>query len=129
LLQLGAGLLISAGLFLLAPLLVLTLFGAQYADSIPLLRLFALIPVLRGATSGLAAILIAMRRQPERTVVQIMTAIISVVGALLVIDRFGLLGVAWVFVATEAINLAGHAYLVAGGRLLRSRTATKEATT
>jgi O-antigen/teichoic acid export membrane protein len=129
LLQVGAGLAVSISLFLLTPLLVPSLFGAEYADSIPLLQLLSIIPALRSITVGLAAVLMAAQRQPERTVVQVVAAIFNVGANLLIIEQHGLQGVVWVFIITEVLIVLGHVYLVAGGHLQWRERNQKEATT
>lgn len=118
-LQIASGVAVAIVLYIATPFLVLGLFGDAYAESIPLLQLLSVIPAIRAVTVGLAAVLMAVQRQPERTVVQMAAAVFNVVANLLVIDSFGLMGVVWVFIATEILIALGHIYLISGGRLRR----------
>jgi O-antigen/teichoic acid export membrane protein len=125
LLQVAGGVAVAIGLYVATPFLVLGLFGEAYAESIPLLQWLSVIPAIRAVTVGLAAVLMAVQRQPERTVVQMTAAVFNVAANLLVIDSFGLMGVVWVFIATEILIALGHIYLISGGRLRRAPLPTE----
>lgn len=114
-LALLAGALTAAlGLSLLASPLVLILFGAEYSQSIPALRLLAWMLVPFTINTYLTLTLVAARR--ERPVLVALTASLAALVALsfLWMPRFGLMGAGW------AIFLSEH--LQAGMLLVQYRT-------
>lgn len=112
---LGLLLIIGIGLFVTiffgARLLVLIL-GQSYSESQEILQLLSIIILFQSINYGTAAILVATNQQAKRTAVQFIAVSINVILNLLVIDRFGLIGVAYVYIITEIVLMIGYALLV-----------------
>lgn len=118
--QLGAQLVIGIGLMstvrFLAPAVVDIVFGPSYAPSAKVLVYLSLVPLLKSLNFGLAAVLVTARRQMIRTIVQVACAVLNVAGNLFLAPRYGLRGVAWVYIASEAVLLVGYGIAVAATR-------------
>ena len=114
--QVAVGLLLTAGLWLGAPLLT-WLYGPDYAPAVGILRLLAPIGLLRSLNFALAAQLIAIQRQARRGQIQVAVAAFAVVANLLVMPRYGVAGVALVFVASELLLCLGYVWLAQPRRL------------
>jgi len=104
------GFLLAAGLALSAPWLVALLYGANFAPTAPILAILALVLGLRCVTFVLAAALVAGGHQKQRLQAQFWAAATNVVANLFVAPLWGITGVAWVYVTTEAILLAGYGW-------------------
>ena len=104
------GFLLAAGLALSAPWLVALLYGATFASAAPILAILALVLGLRCVTFALAAALVAGGHQKQRLQAQFWAAATNVVANLFVARIWGITGVAWVYVTTEAILLAGYGW-------------------
>lgn len=88
------------GLVLLAGVLV-PLFGEAYAESVPLLRLLAVVVLLRCLYYLPADVLTGMGRQGLRTAIQLVVLATNVGLNLWLIPRFGIWGAAWSTLACE----------------------------
>lgn len=104
------GITLGAGLLAITPWIVLFL-GESYRASLPLLKIFSLLLVLKAITFAFAAVLVATRQQTRRVVVQALAAVLNILLNLMVVFSFGLTGVAWVYVITEAITMLGYGWL------------------
>jgi O-antigen/teichoic acid export membrane protein len=60
----------------------------------------------------MAAIMVATNQQVKRTFIQVIAAVTNIVLNLLVVFRFGINGVAFVYVITEIILLVGYTWVV-----------------
>ncbi len=105
----GIGL--TAAYFLGAPL-VTTLLGQSYKGSVEVLRILSLVLLFKCGSFALAAIMVATNQQVKRTSIQVIAAIANIVLNLLVVFRFGINGVACVYVITEIILFAGYSWFV-----------------
>jgi O-antigen/teichoic acid export membrane protein len=115
------GAVLAGALALSASWVVARLYGAQYVASGPLLAILSLVLGLRCVTFALAAAVVATGRQTRRLYVQGVAAALSVFVNLAIVNAFGVRGVAWVYVFTEAVILVGY-WLALGAarpRLLR----------
>jgi O-antigen/teichoic acid export membrane protein len=108
---LALGVMLSAGFFLAAPLMV-WLLGDSYAQSLDLLQIMSLLLFFKSGSFGMAAVLVAAGKQARRSAAQGVAASFNLVLNLLVVQRFGLPGVAWVYVFTEIILFIGYTYLI-----------------
>ena len=112
---LGVLLIIGIGLFVIiffgARFLVLIL-GQSYQDSQEILQLLSIIILFQSINYGTAAILVATNQQAKRTIIQFIAVSINVILNLLVIDSYGLTGVAYVYIITEIVLMIGYASLV-----------------
>lgn len=113
------GLAMALGVALLAPWIIPLLFGHQYDDSIPVLRvLFLSVPALY---VGFIATFVANAMHLERRAVAIFLAVLALDLGIntYVIPRHGALGAAWTMMATESTLALGLTILV--GWHLRQR--------
>lgn len=99
---LGYALLAAAVLVLAADILV-PLLGADYAESVPVLRLLAVTLVLRCVHYLPAEMLTVTGRQSVRTAAQLLVLGLNIALNLALIPRFGVWGAAWSTVACEAL--------------------------
>ncbi|MCU0507123.1 MAG: oligosaccharide flippase family protein [Anaerolineae bacterium] len=102
------GAVLAGALALSASWVVARLYGAQYVASGPLLAILSLVLGLRCVTFALAAAVVATGRQTRRLYVQGVAAALSVFVNLAIVNAFGVRGVAWVYVFTEAVILVGY---------------------
>lgn len=102
------GLLVGGGLALSAHWLVRLVFGEQYLAVGAILSILSGVVLLRCVSFALAAAITAVGWQVQRTVVQTVVAVVSVGTDILIVTRWGVMGVAWVFVATEALLMFGY---------------------
>lgn len=102
------------------PIIALT-FGPNYAASVGVLRVLSLMVALKAFSFGLGNILTAADQQSRRTAVQVAGALLNVLANLLVVRPFGVIGVAFVYVASELFLCVGYAAVI--GRILRRQRA------
>ena len=106
------GVALAAPLALLAGPLIRLLYGPEFAPAAEVLTILALVLGLHCVSFSLGAILAAVGRQGPRVAVQGVVAALNVGLNLLVIEQWGITGVAWVFVASEVILGIGYWVLV-----------------
>lgn len=104
------GVALSLAFALAAPLLVRIL-GPSYQASLDIMRIISLVLIFKSLSFGMAAIIVAANRQAQRTVVQAVAAAANILLNLLLVFRWGLPGVAVVYVITEVILLAGYTWI------------------
>jgi PST family polysaccharide transporter len=103
----------SALMFLLAPVLVELLFGDEFAESVGILRVLALLlpPVAIGGTlSGLW--LITRRMDRVSTTIAVVAGLVNVVATPVVASLSGPIGVAWTLVAIETAAAVALAVVI-----------------
>ena len=110
--QVTLGAVISVVTFLLAPYIVDLVFGEGYAESADVLRLLSPLPFIRALNFAFAAILTSCERQKDRTRVQIFAAAVNVIGNLIVIARYGILGVSVMFLLSETALWFGYSLIL-----------------
>jgi len=86
--------------------------GSSYANSQEIIQILSIILLLHSVTFGVAAILVATNQQAKRTVIQAIAVVINIGLNFLVINRWGITGVAFVYVFTEFLLLIGYSFLV-----------------
>ena len=91
---------------------LVSLLGESYRSSVPILQILSLILLFKSITYAMAGILVATGLQARRTVVQGIAVLFNATLNLIVVYRFGINGVAVVYVLTEIILLAGYFWLV-----------------
>lgn len=99
--------------------------GASFEGSSTLLTILSPILLMKGATFGAAAILVAAGWQTRRTVVQAAAALLNVALNLTIVARLGITGVAGVYVISEVLLAVGYLALV--GRWWRATTRAEAA--
>jgi len=104
------GVALTAAFAAVAPLLVRIL-GPSYQGSLGILRIISLVLLFKSLSFGMAAIIVATDQQAQRTAVQAVAALANILLNLLVVSRWGVQGVAGVYVLTEVILLAGYTWI------------------
>lgn len=113
------GALLAAGMMLVAPLFIQIAYGAAYATTTALLPPLSVVVWLHTVSFSLAAILTALNLQKQRLIPQTAAAVINIGLNLALLQPYGLIAVAWSFVASEIILVAGYwlLYRRAGAQL------------
>ena len=106
------GVVLAAPLALLAGPLVRLLYGPEFAPAAEALAILALVLGLQCLVFSLGAILAAVGRQGQRVGVQAVAAALNLGLNLLIIERWGIAGVAWVYVVSTLFLTAGYGILV-----------------
>lgn len=114
LMALGAALWIGLGL-LARPIIQLTL-GGGFVQSGDVLEILSAILFFKSCSFAMAAVLVAAGWQSRRIIAQVISAAANVGLNLLIVQRWGIVGVAWVYVFTEVTLLIGYIALVAWWR-------------
>jgi O-antigen/teichoic acid export membrane protein len=108
LVNVALGTVMAAGLFLTAEWIVNTLYGYEYAESGQVLAILSLVLGLRCITFALGAAVVATGFHGHRLRVQAVAAFLNVALNLLIVTRWGIEGVAWVYVFTEFVLMVGY---------------------
>ena len=103
---LGLGL--TLALVLSADWIMRLLYGPQFAEAGTVLAILSLVLGLRCVTFALAAAVVGAGLQTRRIQAQTIVAVLSVLLNLMIVDVWGIRGVAWVYVLTELVLLAGY---------------------
>ena len=112
LLSAGLGVLLGLGMAIGAHPLVWLIFGSEYAASGPILVVLSNVLVFKAVSFALAAVLAAVGWQGRRVIVQAGAALFNIVVTLFVVGRYGIDGVAHVYVFTEFLLMAGYLILL-----------------
>jgi O-antigen/teichoic acid export membrane protein len=102
------GIMLSLGLALSAPWIIQALYGPSFTDAADVLVVLAFVLGLRCITFAVAAALVASGRQKRRLSAQFVAATLNVLVNLVIVSQWGIIGVAWVYVATELLLLIGY---------------------
>lgn len=90
--------------------LITLLFQAAYLDAVPLLRIMSLIPLLKSINFCWALVMVARDRQVFRTKLLSIGAAFNVLGNVVSIPFFGLVGAATINLITEVVLLICYTY-------------------
>ncbi len=101
-LNVGIASVIAAFVYLLAPWATYVL-GEDFKDSVGVLRIGFLLPVIQAAHCTLGNYLTAMERQTVRTVIQITVLALYIVAGLIVIPLYSWRGAIWTSLVCEAL--------------------------
>lgn len=112
LLSLLVGSLMAIVTFLLARPVMLQIYGPEYASSGDILRMISVIMVFRFISFSGAAILAAVRWQRYRVAVQAVVIAIAIGLNIYVVQIWGIMGVAGVYVFAEAVLMLGYSTIV-----------------
>ena len=96
------GFLASTGLWLAAPALPYLL-GTKYEAVVPAVRWLALIPLLRCIHSFLADALSGAGLQRKRTEIQVLIALLNILGNLIILPRYSWRGAAWTSLGCDGL--------------------------
>jgi O-antigen/teichoic acid export membrane protein len=106
-------LLIGIGLtlmFYLGSPLVVPLLGASFTGSVSILKILSWLLVFKCGSYAMAAILVATDQQVRRTTIQMIAAVVNITLNIIVVYRFGIIGVAFVYVLTEIVLFLGYSW-------------------
>lgn len=90
---------------------IVPILGKSYSASVGILRILSILLLLKSLTFAFASIIVADGKQQKRVVVQFVAVFTNILMNIWVITRFGLSGVAIVYILTEAIILLGYFYI------------------
>lgn len=107
------GVILGGGLALIAPSLVRVIYGGDFGDSGDVLRVLSGVLAFKCVSFALAAILAAVGWQGRRVIVQVVSAFVNIALNLLIVQIWGIIGVAKVYVLSEAVLAMGYMVLVA----------------
>jgi O-antigen/teichoic acid export membrane protein len=105
------GLFMTLVINLFAQPLVILIYGKDYLATGKLLQILSWIFLVRSFTLVLAAVLIAVGQQKRRVVVQCLAAIFNVGVDILIVQNWGLPGIALMYVASEVVLMVGYLWL------------------
>jgi len=108
LLAIGVGL---AGLTALGTPLVIAVLGKSFGETLVILRILSILLIFKCLGMGVAAVIIVMGKQAKRVGAQILAVLFNLILNLAVVYRFGIRGVAVVYVLTELLLLAGYSWV------------------
>ena len=106
------GLIMGGALAFLSTMIVRIIFGEQYLAVGDLLFILSGVILFRCPSFALASIITAVGWQRHRTVVQAVAALVNIGLNLWVVTRWGIMGIANVFVLTEALLMIGYLTIV-----------------
>jgi O-antigen/teichoic acid export membrane protein len=111
----------TLGLFLAIPVVRLAgpiirlVYGASFAASTEILAIIGVVLFFKSINFGLGGILTAIDWQRQRVLAQFVAVVFNVALNLLVIGRYGIIGVAWVYVLTEMLLTVGYGFFTLRG--------------
>jgi len=108
LLAIGVGL---AGLTTLGTPLVIAVLGKSFGETLVILRILSILLIFKCPNMGIAAVIVVTGKQAKRVGVQVVAVLFNLLLNLVVVYRFGIRGVAVVYVLTELLLLAGYSWV------------------
>lgn len=122
------GFLLAVGMLIVAPWFVSIAYGSAYFKTLELLPALSAVVWLHTIAFSLAGILTSLDLQRQRLIPQVAAATLNIVINLLLLPRFGLVAVAWSYVASELVLLGGYLiiYHMARGRSSGKRRAVAQ---
>jgi O-antigen/teichoic acid export membrane protein len=108
----GIGAALALGFYLAAPFALLLL-GRSYTGVTQILRILSLVLLFKCGSFAMAAIIVVTGQQSRRTLFQFFAVAANAVLNLLVVSRWGVPGVAGVYVFTELLTLLGYSWIAA----------------
>lgn len=112
LLSAGLGVALGVAMTLLAYPLVWLVYGAEFMFSAQILTILSNVLVFKCISFALAAVIAAVGWQSRRVWVQAAAAIFNIAANILLIRQHGIIGVAYIYVLTEAVLMGGYLYLL-----------------
>lgn len=102
------GIVMSIGMAIIAKPLVWVLYGFEYTLSGDILTLLSPILILKSVSFSAATILTAVGWHNKRVIVQVVAASLNIILNLTLIQIYGLMGVAYVYILTETVLMGGY---------------------
>lgn len=106
-------LLVRAG----GPLFIRLILRERFAPAGAVLTILSIILLFKSCSYALATVIIATEKQIWRVVVQGITAFINLCLNIIIIPVYGIVGAAWVYVASEGLLALGYAFVAIKGYL------------
>jgi O-antigen/teichoic acid export membrane protein len=103
---------LGGGMILIAHPLVLFVYGSEFAVSGDVLAVLSGVLALKCLSFSLAAIVVAVGWQNRRVIVQALSATLNIALNVLIVQTLGIMGVAKVYVLSEAVLVFGYMMLV-----------------
>jgi polysaccharide transporter, PST family len=101
--MISGGFLLTAGVFLSAPLLIRLLMGQAFAPAVALLRILSILPALLSVTYSIGLQwLLPLGREAEVNRIILCAGALNVILSLILARRFAQIGMAWSVVCAEA---------------------------
>ncbi len=104
---LAYGLILLVAIPLAAPLITV-IYGPDYAEAVPLLRMMSAMPLLKSFSFLSVAVMLSRNRQRLRVALQVGVVFLSVIGGLIIIPRFNAVGAAGLAVVVEIALCAAY---------------------
>ncbi len=101
-----------------APLLPILL-GPSYTDSVSALKILSLVLLFKCGSFAFVTIMVATNQQAKRIQIQVIAATINIILNFLIVFKYGINGVAFVYVITEIILFVGYSWYVWRTRWLK----------
>lgn len=105
------GILLCLGTLFITPLLV-SFLGEGYQETKSILEILSFMLLIHSVNFGLAAVLVATRLQAKRSIVQALAVILNGTLNLIIINTYGIQGVAVVYGITGLVLLIGYAWII-----------------
>ncbi len=100
--------LLATGMVVISPFFVSLAYGSAYFNTIELLPVLSAVVWLHTIAFSLAAILTSIDLQRQRLIPQAAAAMLNISLNFLLLPRFGLIAVAWSYVASELVLVGGY---------------------
>jgi O-antigen/teichoic acid export membrane protein len=100
-----------AGVTFLGTPLVVAILGKSYGETLVILRIICILLTFKCPNMGIAGVIVVMGRQAKRVGVQVVAVGFNLIFNLLVVYRYGIRGVAVVYVLTELLLLIGYSWV------------------
>jgi O-antigen/teichoic acid export membrane protein len=100
-----------AGLTSLGTPLVVALLGKSFGETLVILRILSILLIFKCPNMGVAAVIVVTGKQAKRVGVQVVAVMFNLALNLAVVYRFGIRGVAVVYVLTEILLMAGYSWV------------------
>ena len=105
---------IGLGLAVLTTLgapLVITALGKNFGETMVILRILSILLIFKCPNMGVAALIVVTGKQAKRVGVQVAAVLFNLIFNLVVVYRFGIRGVAVVYVLSELLLLMGYSWV------------------
>jgi O-antigen/teichoic acid export membrane protein len=111
----GLGLIMAIPVVRLADPIIRLVYGASFAASSEILSIIGVVLFFKSINFGLGGILTAIDWQRQRVLAQFIAVVFNIALNLVVIRRYGIIGVAWVYVLTEMLLTVGYGFFTLRG--------------
>lgn len=99
------------------PLFITLILREKFAPAGTILTILSIILLFKSCSYALASVIIATEKQTWRVVVQGIAALANLCLNVIIIPFYGIIGAAWVYVASEGLLLLGYIFVATKGYL------------